>query len=298
MRQPGGSVSQDAPFCSDFDRATAVTPRSDASVFDAVLDDGWRIGAGVNGGLLCAVVARALSRELGSRSGHRDPFALTAYFLSACRAGPATIRTESVRTGRRLSTGAARLLQTSEDGTEVERLRVLASYGDLCELTDEVRTAAAPPPMPGPDECLRADQAPPAFLERAPVIRHMDLRLDPSTLGWAVGQPSGVGALRGWLRMPDGRQPDPLLLMLAVDCLPPTSFDFGVFGWVPTVELTVHVRARPSGGWLRVCHTTRNFAGGFLEEDAEIWDEGGRLVAQSRQLARVPQQGHAVPAQV
>ncbi|MGW5667765.1 thioesterase family protein [Micromonospora sp. NPDC003776] len=297
MRQPSETRNQ-GPLCSDFDRATAVAPhRENGSVFDAVLPDGWRVGAGINGGLLCALAARALSEELG-RAGHRDPFALTAYFLSPCHPGPATIRTESVRTGRRLSTGAARLMQPGEDGTEVERLRVLASYGDLGALTDEVRTTAAPPRMPEPDDCVPADQAPPAFLERAPFIRQMDLRLDPSTVGWTVGQPSGIGAQRGWLRMPDGRQPDPLLLAFAADCLPTAAFDLGVFGWVPTVELTVHVRARPSGGWLRVSHTTRNFAGGFLEEDAEIWDEAGRLVAQSRQLARAPERGHRFSADV
>lgn len=298
MQQAGETLSQD-PLCSDFDRATAVTPRrDDESVFDAVLPDGWRVGAGINGGLLSALVARALSKELGSGSGHRDPFALTAYFLSACHPGPVTVRTGSVRSGRHLSTGAARLMQSGKDGTEVERLRVLASYGDLGALTDEVLTTAAPPRMPDPDDCLPADQAPPAFLERAPFIRQMDLRLDPSTVGWAFGQPSGVGALRGWLRMPDGRQPDPLLLIFAADCLPPTAFELGIFGWMPTVELTVHVRARPSGGWLRVSHTTRNFAGGFLEEDAEVWDESGRLVAQSRQLARAPERRHAFPAHV
>jgi hypothetical protein len=46
------------------------------------------------------------------------------------------------------------------------------------------------------------------------------------------------------------------------------------------------VRALPAPGWLRIGLTTRNLAGGFLEEDAEVWDSGGRLVAQSRQLAR------------
>jgi len=32
--------------------------------------------------------------------------------------------------------------------------------------------------------------------------------------------------------------------------------------------------------------TTRDLAGGFLEEDAEVWGSAGRLVAQYRQLER------------
>jgi hypothetical protein len=62
----------------------------------------------------------------------------------------------------------------------------------------------------------------------------------------------------------------------------------GLEGWAPTLELTAHVRAKPAPGWLRVRVSTRNFAGGLLEEDAEVWDSRGRLVAQSRQLARAP----------
>jgi hypothetical protein len=88
--------------------------------------------------------------------------------------------------------------------------------------------------------------------------------------------------------MADGREPDPLSLLLAVDALPPVTFDLGLYGWTPTLELTAHVRARPAPGWLRVTHSTRNHAGGMLEEDAEVWDSAGRLVAQSRQLARAP----------
>ena len=56
----------------------------------------------------------------------------------------------------------------------------------------------------------------------------------------------------------------------------------------PTLELTTHVRAKPAPGWLKVQHRTRNFAGGMFEEDCEVWDSSGRLVAQSRQLARLP----------
>jgi hypothetical protein len=37
---------------------------------------------------------------------------------------------------------------------------------------------------------------------------------------------------------------------------------------------------------LRVQHALRD--GRILEEDGEVWDDSGRLVAQSRQLALVP----------
>ena len=107
-------------------------------------------------------------------------------------------------------------------------------------------------------------------------------------MGWAVGEPSGRGLIQGWLRLIDGREPDPLMLLFAVDALPPVTFDLGLPGWAPTLELTAHIRCKPAPGWLRVVHSTRNFAGGFLEEDAEVWDSAGRLVAQSRQLARAP----------
>jgi acyl-CoA thioesterase len=65
-------------------------------------------------------------------------------------------------------------------------------------------------------------------------------------------------------------------------------FGVKVTGWVPTIELTVHLRAKPAPGWLRASFTSRFIFGGYLEEDGELWDERGVLVAQSRQLAQVP----------
>ena len=97
-----------------------------------------------------------------------------------------------------------------------------------------------------------------------------------------------TGAIAGWFRFADGREPDPLALLTVCDVLPPVTFDLGMPGWAPTLELTVHVRAHPAPGWLKVRHATRNLAGGMFEEDCEIWDSAGRLVAQSRQLALLP----------
>ncbi|MYW63671.1 thioesterase family protein [Streptomyces sp. SID8379] len=270
---------------SEFDRDTEVT-RREPGVYDIDLSAGWTIINAVNGGYLLAVLGRALADALP----HTDPFTISAHYLTASAPGPAVIRTDVVRTGRTLSTGQASLFQYAEDGTEVERIRVLASYGDLDALPDDVRTTAKPPAIPPVEQCFGAGDAPedaPRIPGSSAITDRLDVRLDPATLGWALGAPSGKGEMRAWFGLADGRDADPLSLLLTVDALPPTAFEMGLKGWVPTVELTVHVRCRPAPGPLRVSITTRNLAGGFLEEDAEVWDAQDRMVAQSRQLARV-----------
>jgi hypothetical protein len=266
---------------SEFDRDTAVTPR-EPGVYGIDLSAGWTISNAVNGGYLLAVLGRALADALP----HSDPFTISAHYLTASRPGPAIIRTDVVRTGRTLSTGQASLLQYDDEGREVERIRVLASYGDLGALPDDVRTSAKPPVIPPMDQCFGPQDAPAPDPGSSAIAERLMLKLDPATLGWALGSPSGRGEMRSWFGLADGRDADALSLLLAVDALPPTAFELGLSGWVPTVELTVHIRCRPAAGPLRVSITTRNLAGGFLEEDAEVWDSADRLVAQSRQLAR------------
>ncbi|MEU8485576.1 thioesterase family protein [Streptomyces sp. NBC_01445] len=266
---------------SEFDRDTAVT-RREPGVYDIDLSAGWTIISAVNGGYLLAVLGRAL----GDALPHSDPFTISAHYLTASRPGPAVIRTDVVRTGRTLSTGQASLFQYDDEGAEVERIRVLASYGDLDALPDDVRTTAKPPHFPPVEQCFGAQDGPTPIKGSSAITERLALKLDPATLGWAIGSPSGKGEMRAWFGLADGRDADPLSLLLAVDALPPTAFEMGLTGWVPTVELTVHVRCRPAPGPLRVSITTRNLAGGFLEEDAEVWDSEDRLVAQSRQLAR------------
>ncbi|MCM2387766.1 thioesterase family protein [Streptomyces albipurpureus] len=267
---------------SEFDRDTAVT-LSQPGVYDAHLSAGWTIISAINGGYLLALIGRALADALA----HPDPFTVSAHYLSASQAGPAIIRTETIRTGRTLSTGQASLIQHDENGAEVERIRVLATYGDLDQLSEEVRTSATPPVIPAYERCLSTSDGPvPDLGGSSEILERLDIRLDPATVGWVVGAPSGKGEMRGWFSLADGRPADPLSLLLTVDALPPTAFELGLKGWTPTVELTTHIRCRPAPGPLRVAITTRNLAGGFLEEDAEVWDSEDRLVAQSRQLAK------------
>lgn len=269
----------------EFDRGIALERRAEGE-YAGHLDPGWAIGAAINGGLLLAAGANALSQTFADEA-HPDPIAISAYYLSAAASGPVSFTTEVVRRGQTMSTGSVSMSQ-DVGGGPVERVRALSTYGDLTELSEDVGTTAVEPDLPDVERCVSTDLAPEDFRRSAPLLERFDLRLDPDCVGWAVGEPSGRGMVRGWLRLADGREPDPLSLLLALDALPPVTFDLGLPGWAPTLELTAHVRAKPAPGWLKVVHATRNFAGGLLEEDAEVWDSTGRLVAQSRQLARAP----------
>lgn len=278
---------------SEFDRGIAVTELPDGA-FAADLDPGWVVGGGVNGGYLLAVVGNAVRSRLAG-SGHVDPFSVSAHYLSASVPGPATIETEVVRSGGRFSTVAATLVQHI-DGVRVPRISTLATYGDLDSAHDAGTDAAADalhlalpvPDLPPLEECVVSSDAPRDVKLVAPLLDRFATRLDPASAMWAIGKPSRRGLIQGWFALADHRPLDPIALLLVVDALPPVTFDLGMPGWAPTLELTAHVRAKPAPGWAAVRHYTRTVAGGLFEEDCEVWDSTGRLVAQSRQLALQP----------
>lgn len=263
----------------EWDAHTAVNAIGDGS-YSAELEAGWQVGGGLNGGYLLGVIGNAISAELPTKP---DPISVSAYYLSASTPGPATVSTRVLREGGTVATVAADLRQGSDT-----RITTLATYGSLANLPDVVATTAVEPDLPPRDQCVSNDFAPPELRKVAPLMDRFDMLFDPTCIGWAVGEPSKRGILQAWFRLKDGRDPDPVELLMVCDALPPVSMDFGVMGWAPTLELTVHVRAVPAPGWLKVSHATRNVAGGMFEEDCEVWDSAGRLVAQSRQLAMWP----------
>ena len=78
---------------------------------------------------------------------------------------------------------------------------------------------------------------------------------------------------------------DPVSLLFAVDAYPPATFEIEFSGWVPTLELTVYVRALPAPGPVRVLQRAQLIDGRRVDESCWIWDRTGRLVAQGTQLA-------------
>jgi acyl-CoA thioesterase len=243
------------------------------------VSDRWSIGPYPNGGYILLIAMSAIREELE----HPDPFTVTAHYFTPTTHGPVDIEVERVRGGRAHSTAMARMLQ---DGRE--RARILANYGDHSASEGPTVVQAAPPAMPPPEECEDAGPARPMPNGLVAAIRdRIEWRLAPGTVGWMRGERTGRAEVGGWVRFADGRPIDTHSLPLVADSLPPAVFDVAPGGWVPTLELTVHVRARPAPGWLRAWFRTRFLVDGYLEEDGELWDEQGRLVAMSRQLARL-----------
>ena len=238
----------------------------------------WDIAGNANGGYLLAIATRAL-KEGAERA---QPVSVTGHFLAPGRPGPVTVSTNVLKRGRQLATGTAVLSDSSRP-----LLVVVGSFGDLGPESEVRLIRSSPPELPPLDDCIAMDSsegfAPPFFSK-------VDLRLHPEDAQFALGNPSGTPQIRGWIRLRDDELVDGVALTCLADATPPTIFNAGLpLGWTPTVELTVHVRALPVPGWLRVAFETRFVANGRLEVDGVLYDEAGTLVAQSRQLALVPQ---------
>jgi hypothetical protein len=266
----------------DFDRGTAVAPLGDGR-FAGEIVDGWDIGGNANGGYLLAIAVNGLRQA----SGRGDPVTVTAHFLAPGRPGPLAVTSEIVKSGKRLVTVTGALWQGDR-----RTLQVLAAFGEVADADGFAYADGAPPELPPVTECVFRSREQ-GTVEVA-IMDRLDIWLDPSCAGFQTGGPKGVGEpghraeMRGYVSFADGRPWDTLALMLACDCFPPAVFQLDMPpGWVPTVELTVQVRARPAPGPLRCRFTTRYISGELFEEDGELWDSSGRLVALSRQLALI-----------
>ena len=236
---------------------------------------GWDIAGNANGGYLVALAARAMAHSVG-----RPPLTLTAHYLAPGKPGPAEVHVDVVRAGRRTATVAAALR-----GAGGEVLRVLGTFADQREDGPAV-VLDAPPDLPPLSECVR--MVPPAehsgFGDRVTMSAH------PDDTGFVRGEPSGRAEIRGWFTFADEAPIDAFGLLVAADSFPPVVFSQGSFpmGWAPTLELTVHIRSVPAPGPLRCQFSSRFMQAGMFEEDGELWDVNGTLVAQSRQLALIP----------
>jgi hypothetical protein len=246
--------------------------------YTATVTDRWTIGGRPNGGYLMGIVLRAMAGELH----HRDPLSVTGHFLSPADPGEAEVEVEVAKAGRSLSTARATLSQGGR-----QRLTLIGTFGDLDRIEGPTRMDG-PPSVDGDLISSRGRAAP------FPIVERFEFQLPADQATAASGMPPGddrKAEFLGRIRFSDGLVAPATAYPLLVDAYPPAVFNWGLVGWTPTIELTVHGRGRATGEWLILHVKSRFLRNGLLEEDAELWNPDGSLVAQSRQLARVLMSG-------
>jgi acyl-CoA thioesterase len=258
---------------SAFESETAVHADGDGTwVTD--LSTAWNIGDSANGGYAMLSTLRAL-REV---AGHPDPVSVTTHFLRPVQGGGAgNIETELIRRGRTVSVATGTLRQGDK-----RRLAVNAVFGDLSlgETDDGPSIEVPAPQLPPPADCIDRRE----LLQGVglPIASRIEVRVSPER---AVDGGSDEAVMEGWIRFADGSPPSTMALPLFADAFPPSLFSkLGPVGWVPTIELTVHVRRKPGDGWIQARLECDDLAGGRMVETGTLWDSTGQVVARCRQL--------------
>lgn len=261
-----------------FEQAThlELTERLDGAtaVYAGSIKERWDIVGNANGGYLMAMLARAALLD----AERKDVISISANFLSPGKPGPVTITAQEVKTGKRFATRRC-------DLRSGDRLLVAATVitGNLDDGEGPRLVDAPMPEMPAADELPRVeatDLFPPPFMDQ------IDLRLHPDHL---IGSGNGP-KIRAWFRLPDDEPMDTSAIVMAADGLPPTVFNADLpVGWSPTIQMTTHLRARPTTEWVLVDTYSRVIKDGMFEADAVVYDEHGEVICQARQLQLLAQ---------
>jgi acyl-CoA thioesterase len=263
-----------------FDADTALR-RIDDGRFEGAVSPDWAIIIGANGGHLAAMVLRAM--QMSVDDSKLEPRSLTVHFARAPKDETFEITTSIERTGRTMSNVSARMTQGGK--LVVLGIGILSAPRTGPEFSD-----ISMPDVPGPDASESvADRMDFAF------GRNFDFRI-------AYGSPNEGSSDRAelgvWMRLREPRVVDHLAATQLLDAFAPAVFArLGRGGGgkaVPTIEMTYHYReslplaAGEAGAWHLGIFRTQTARQGFIEEDGWLWTADGVLLAQSRQLALLP----------
>src|SRR4051812_5054283 len=216
------------PEVAEFERDTAVAPAGEG-VWSATVSPDWGVPRGPNGGYIAAIVLRAMEAEVADPA--RAPRSLTLHYLRPPATGPAEVHVTTERAGRTVTSLSARLVQ---DG--VTSVLALAAFAG-----DFPAAAGWTTPMPGvaPPGGLRVAPEDPKLpaISRRVALEHL---FGPKV--FSSGQEAEVG---GWTRLAERREIDYAALALFADVWLPAAFTrMDAFAPAPTIDLTIHFRAR------------------------------------------------------
>lgn len=256
---------------TEFERATRAEPLG-GSRYSGRMEAGWFGPPGPNGGVIAALILRAMRAEIAAPD--RLPRSLTLHYLRPPAEGDVDVEVAIERSGRSATTCSARMFQ----GGRLTTIAICMLSTDYAGVASWEPEPPAPPPPADVTELSIPGTPPPMFarLETRPAFGSTPFS----------GGPEAVTG--GWLRTRDGDHLGPELVALFTDAWWPAPFSrLDAPAQAPTLELTIHFRARPSpeDEYALVHFRSEASIDGVFDEQGEVWGADGRLLAQSRQLA-------------
>ncbi|MBF6141161.1 thioesterase family protein [Nocardia farcinica] len=282
------STATDAPFAAVCALTALPGPTPDAGRYRGVIDPVWTIGPKVHGGTMVAASAAAATAWLradGSAPAGMAPIAASSDFLGAPEPGEVGYEVRTRKIGRQIC-----LVDVTLTQNDTAKVRTAFTFGRLDDAEPRFAHRHDDMPVEPPAGAMEYEGSPLGKVVN--VAKGADLALDREWARFLDGE-QGVPRLRMWIRPFEGDQRDPdvaaYFAMMAADMSPPVPMNLGHFGWAPTVQMTTYLRRRPAPGWLRVVATTQEVGARMFDCDQLVLDSTGAVVAQSRQLALLPQ---------
>ena len=246
-------------------------------------DTNYFVGNTPHGGYLMAVMHKALTSILP----HSTAISSSVQYLDRIDAKTFELEVETFKTSRGSSSGIVKLKQdnkicTTFTGT-CSDFEFMKGYDGLQKPLPNIFNEGDKKDYIKMNYDKISKGFTPAFIQQLECLIH------PDHAWWNrdSNDQNNEARCSAFLEM-QGGIPDQFCLSFYSDILPPVvSNKYGPLGWIPTITLTTHIRQLPSTSELYADFKATDINKGYFEQDCNIWDLNGNLVASSRQLTRI-----------
>jgi acyl-CoA thioesterase len=265
-----------------FQAALDLTKVSDA-VFSFTPDPKYFVGNTPHGGYLLALMNKAMTEVLP----HPSAINSNIYYLDRTEPEPAELHVEVVRRSKGSSMGQVKLIQNN---------KITCLYSSICSDFQYMKGhSGLETPMPEIINSVQQDDFKVMNYENFKLgstpsfIQQLNMSVHPDHAWWdrEISTDAAEARCSAYLEL-QGGVADTFVLSYLADILPPVVQNkYGPLGWVPTLTLTCNIRQLPKTNLLFIDGIAKDISNGYFEQDCNIWDMSGNLVATSRQLAKI-----------
>ena len=265
-----------------FQAALDLTKVSD-TVFSFTPNPKYFVGKTPHGGYLLALMNKAMTEVLP----HPSAINSNIYYLDRTEPEPAELHIEILRTSRGSSMGQVKLIQNN---------KITCLYSSLCSDFQYMKGhSGLETPMPEIINSVEQDDFKVMNYENFKLgstpsfIQQLNMSVHPDHAWWdrEISTDAAEARCSAYLEL-QGGVADTFVLSYLADILPPVVQNkYGPLGWVPTLTLTCNIRQLPKTNLLFIDGIAKDISNGYFEQDCNIWDMSGNLVATSRQLAKI-----------